>query len=460
VSAAGATVAGAGGDKSSRPLLHAVDKSDAALMSVGTLASGVLAYAFNVLAARALGPAAYGAIGALWGGMFLLAVLLFRPIEQTVSRAIADHVARGEDARPAVRSAAWLTALVTTAAVAGCVFAWAPITDRLFGGEPVLTVALVAGLAGYGLSYFARGLAGGVQWFGGYGLVLLADGVIRFVVALPLLIVASQTVAAVAIAAAAAGGAVAPLLSRRRGRLRRIHGDPRSSGGDVGARPSSGGARPSSGAARRDAAGLSGTVRFAAPAAVIAGAEQVLVSGGPLLVLIAGGEGAAAAAGVLFAATLLVRAPVFLLQGVQASLLPSLTTFRARGDEASLHRATVKVAVMLAGFAAALAAGALVAGPFAMELLYGDEFTAGRVDLALLCVGIGGFMAAGAFCQAALARGQAWQAARGWGLGAIAFVALELTLSGSAFHRVSLAFAAGSTIAALLLIRTLWRERT
>ena len=46
-----------------------------------------------------LGPAGYGAIGALWGGMFLLAVLLFRPIEQTISRAVADHVARGEDGR-------------------------------------------------------------------------------------------------------------------------------------------------------------------------------------------------------------------------------------------------------------------------------------------------------------------------------------------------------------------------
>ena len=427
-------VAGAGED-TPRPLLHAVDRSDAALMSVGTLASGVLAYAFNVLAARALGPAAYGAIGALWGGMFLLAVLLFRPIEQTVSRAVADHVARGEDARPAVRAAAWLTAVVTTAALAGCALAFVPITDRLFGGQPVLTVALMAGLAGYGISYFARGLVGGVQWFGGYGLVLLADGAIRFVLALPLLVVASQTVAAVAIAAAAAGGAVAPLFSRRRVALRKIAG------------------------AKQGNFALGGAVGFAMPAAVIAGAEQVLVSGGPLLVLIAGGPGAAAAAGVLFAATLLVRAPVFLLQGVQASLLPSLTTFRARGDEASLHSATVKVATMLAGFAAALAAGALIAGPFAMELLYGDEFTAGRIDLALLCVGIGGFMAAGVFCQAALARSQAWEAARGWGAGAIAFVALELTLSGTPFHRVSMAFAAGSLIAAVLLMRILWKER-
>jgi O-antigen/teichoic acid export membrane protein len=436
VTRAPATAVAPAGGETPRPLLHAVEKSDAALMSIGTLASGVLAYAFNVLAARALGPAGYGAIGALWGGMFLLAVLLFRPVEQTISRTVADHVARGEDARPAVRSAGWLTLLITSAAVAGCLLAWTPITDRLFGGEPILTVALIAGLAGYALSYFARGLVGGVQWFGGYGLVLLADGAIRFVLALPLLIVASQTVAAVAIAAAAVGGAVAPLFSRRRAALERVVGERRSERDDFGS-----------------------AARFALPAAMIAGAEQVLVSGGPLLVLIAGGEGAAAAAGVLFAATLLVRAPVFLLQGVQASLLPSLTTFRARGDEKSLHRATVKVAVILAGFAVALAAGALVAGPFAMEVLYGDEFTAGRVDLALLCVGIGGFMAAGVFCQAALARSQAWEAARGWASGAALFVVLELMLPGSAFHRVSVAFAAGSVIAAVLLMRTLWRNR-
>jgi O-antigen/teichoic acid export membrane protein len=413
-----------------------VDRADATLMSVGTLASGVLAYAFNVLAARALGPAAYGAVGALWGGMFLLAVLLFRPIEQTISRAVADHVARGEDARGVLRSAAGLTMLVTATALLACVLAWAPITDRLFGGEPVLTVALLAGLAGYALSYFARGVVGGVQWFGGYGLVLLADGAIRFVVALPLLIVASQTVAAVAIAAAAAGGALAPLVSRRRGAMRRLAGGARGS------------------------FALGSAVKFAMPAAVIAGCEQVLVSGGPLLVLIAGGEGAAAAAGVLFAATLLVRAPVFLLQGVQASLLPSLTTFRARGDEASLHRATVKVALILAGFAALLAAGALAVGPTAMTILYGAEFTAGRLDLALLCVGIGGFMAAGVFCQAALARLQAWAAARAWATGALVFVALELALPGTPFHRVSVAFAAGASIAGLLLMRTLWRERT
>ena len=424
----------AGGGEGRRSLLEAVDRSDAALMSVGTLASGVLAYLFNVLAARALGPVGYGAIGALWGGMFLLAVLLFRPLEQTISRAVANHVARGEDARPAVRSAGWLTLVVTTAAVGGCVLAWVPLTDRLFGGQPVLTVALIAGLIGYAVSYFARGLAGGVRWFGGYGLVLLADGAIRLLIALPLLFVASQTLAAVAIAAAAIGGALAPLLSRRRGAMAKLSG-------------------PAQGDFRlRQAAG------FALPAAVIAGCEQVLVSGGPLLVLIAGGEGAAAAAGVLFAATLLVRAPVFLFQGVAASLLANFTTYRAQGDHARLHAATVKVALICAGIAVLGALGALVAGPLAMDLLYGAGFEATRVDLALLSLGIGGFLAASTFSQALLAAGDAGAAAWRWTIATAVFVALQLTLGGAAVTRVSVGFAVGGLLVGALLLIRVWRR--
>jgi O-antigen/teichoic acid export membrane protein len=405
-------------------------------MSIGTLASGVLAYAFNVLAARSLGPEAFGAVGALWAGMFLVSVLLFRPVEQTLSRAVADQLAHGSDARPAVRTTAKLTLAVAAIAVAGCVAAWQPLTDGLFGGEPVLTVALIAGVVGYGASYFARGLAGGVKWFEGYGIVLLADGAIRVIVALPLLFFASTAVAGAAIAAAAIGGAVAPLVSKRRTRLERIRGE-----------------KPAA------AYPMADTVRFALPAGVIAGCEQVLISGGPLLILIAGGPGAAAAAGVLFAATLLMRAPVFLFQGVAASLLPNLTTFRAQGDEARLHRATALTALALAGVSLALALGALVVGPTAMTLLYGDAFTATRLDLSLLALGIGGFLAACTFCQALLARGQAAGAALRWSAAAVTFVALELTLDGTPFHRVAVAFAAASALIAALLMTAVWRGR-
>ena len=105
----------------------------------------------------------------------------------------------------------------------------------------------------------------------------------------------------------------------------------------------------------------------------------------------------------------------------------------------------------------ALALGALVLGPAAMTLLYGDAFTATRLDLALLALGIGGFLAACTFCQALLARGQGGVAAARWTAAAITFVALELTLSGTPFHRVAVAFAAASGVIAALLMAAVWR---
>src|SRR3954471_10212399 len=81
----------------------------AALLSIGTLASGVLAYVFNLLAARALGPEAYGPVAVLWAAMFLVSVVLFRPAEQTLSRNIAECRAHGHDARAIAGTVAWLT---------------------------------------------------------------------------------------------------------------------------------------------------------------------------------------------------------------------------------------------------------------------------------------------------------------------------------------------------------------
>ena len=104
---------------------------------------------------------------------------------------------------------------------AALIAARGPITDGLFGGRAALTAALIAGVAGYALSYFVARRRGGVRWFGGYGLLLLADGGDPRHRRAPAVVLASPTVAAVAIAAAAAGGALAPLFSRRRDVLRR-----------------------------------------------------------------------------------------------------------------------------------------------------------------------------------------------------------------------------------------------
>jgi O-antigen/teichoic acid export membrane protein len=327
-----------------------------------------------------------------------------------------------------------LSLLAAALPVVAVAVAWNPLTERLFHGHSALTAALAVGIAGYGLSLFVRGVMGGLRWFGGYGILLLADGAIRLALVLPLAVVAAPWVAAVAVAGAALGGALAPLAAHGWAARRHLRAP---------------------GAARFE---LGHALAFAAPVAVIAAADQLLISGGPLLVVLAGGTGAVTAAGKVFAATMLVRAPAFLFQGFAAALLPSLTTLEAVGDSARFRRSVSAVAAVLAAFSAACAACALLAGPAAMKLLYGPGFDAAPGDLALLALGIGGYLAASTFSQAALARAAAGRAAAIWTVAAVAFVGVELSLGGAPLHRVSVAFAAGTAISALLLFALVIRR--
>jgi O-antigen/teichoic acid export membrane protein len=411
-------------------------KRGAAVLSIGTLASGLLAYAFNVLAARSLGPAAYGPVAVLWAAVFLSAVVLFRPLEQTLSRSIAERKAHGIDAHNVVKSVGRVAVAITAVALIVCLIAWTPITDTLFAGQSGLTLALAVSILGYCLSYLVRGVVGGLRWFGGYGVLLLADGGVRLLVAAPLVFIASPGVAATAVALAAIGGAIAPLVARRH-RLRDRLQEPASAEFDVYE-----------------------ALRFAGPVTAVAAAEQVLVSGGPLLVMLAGGSGAAAAAGVVFAATMLVRGPVFLFQGISAALLPSLTRLDALGDRARFRRSVLQVVAMVGVFSGLLVAGALAVGPQAMNLLYGDGFEATRFELAILCAGIGAYLLAATLSQAVLARGQARAAGTIWGVSAIAFVVIELLSTGTALHRVSVAFAAAAFLMGALFVALVTRRRS
>ncbi len=389
----------------------------ALLMSAGTVGSGLLAYAFNAVAARTLGPDAYGPIAVLWAAMFLVAVVLFRPVEQTLSRAVAERTAVGQDARPVVRPVAALAVATALAAIAACAVAWGAITDRLFDGQSMLTAMLVVGIAGYGASYFVRGLVGGRRWYAGYGVLLLADGGVRLALVLPLYVWVSSSLAAAALAAAAIAGAVAPLVLRGRTTITHLSGTV-------------------AGAPFR----LGSAAGFAASTMVLAAGDQILLSGGPVLVMLHGGENASKAAGLVFAATMLVRAPAYLFQGVAAALLPNLTTMLAQDDEHGFRRAVARTVAILAAFAGLMVLGAFAIGPTVMGILYGDGFDAGRTELALLAAGAGGYLVAATLSQAALARDEAVGAAAIWAASAAIFVILELTLSGDALMRVALAF--------------------
>src|SRR5262249_13037052 len=175
---------------------HRLELAGTGLLSAAMATAGVLAYAFQILAARTLPTSEYGQIGALWAALFIAVVVLFRPLEQTTSRAVADRLARGDEAASLLRSVASVYACPLVLMALGAALAWGPLTRSLFGGDDFLTLMLVLGVAGYGIQYVARGILGGLRRFRALSGIHVGDGTIRLLVALPLLAVASQDLAA------------------------------------------------------------------------------------------------------------------------------------------------------------------------------------------------------------------------------------------------------------------------
>jgi O-antigen/teichoic acid export membrane protein len=396
------------------------------LLSFATAASGVLAYAFTILAARTLSPTDYGLIGVLWAATFLLVVVLFRPLEQTTSRAVADRLARGgSSVRGIVRSVVVIYALAVAGLAALAAVSWSAITDRLFEGNAALTLALVVGVAGYGIAYVLRGLVSGCGWFDGYGIILLGDAGIRLLAALPLVAVAAVDTAAAAVALAGIGGAVI-VVAAGAGRMRPLLA--RRGGGEFHVR---------------------GAFAFAGPAGVIAAADQVLVNGGPVLVMIGGGS--AKTAGLVFAATMLVRIPVYLFQGVAASLLPNLTRLNAADELARFRRGVLRTSLVLFAVGSCAVAGAALLGPDVLSGVYGGDYVTGRLELTLLASGVTFYLVAATVSQALLAVHSVTAAAVAWAASAIVFLAAYAVAGGDDLMRISQSFALATAVAAASL---------
>jgi O-antigen/teichoic acid export membrane protein len=405
------------------------------VVSLSMLASGLLIYAFHVLAARTLGGHAYGQIAVLWAAMFIVVIVLFRPLEQTTARALADRRARGEEVATVFRSVALLSVAMLVVLGVAAAIGWNQISDKLFLGDGMMTAMLVVGIGAYAAAYVSRGVVTGARWFGGYGIGLVTDAVARLAIAAPLIWVASKSSAAAAVTAAGLVGALLPLAVGHR-RLRAA-----LSGGSGGRFH------------------LGSTLTFAAPASVIAAADQLLVNGSPLLVILGGGPDASRVAGVVFAATMLVRVPVYVFQGVAASILPNLARLQALADQARFRHAVVQTAGILLASGALIVGFAALAGPESMRLVYGADFEAGRLELVLLGAGVACYLAGTTFSQALLALDRGAGAALAWAASAVLFIGLYVLLAGESLMRIAVAFAVASFVdlvllAALLLRRT------
>jgi O-antigen/teichoic acid export membrane protein len=401
----------------------------AAILSVGIGATGLITFAYFSLASHSLSEDDYGRITLLWSAMFIIVSVLYRPVEQLLSRTIADHDARGIAGTEHLRIAATIQLGLGVLFAIAALALRGPIEDDLFAGSATLYWILVVGVLAYAASYFARGYLAGHHRFGLYGGLVLMEASSRCLFALAVAIGIAEGQSAVALGMVAApivSLAVVPWAIGRRLRPTPVPPDE----------------DPKEGAFT-----LSRGAGFAAAVLLVMVAEQTFLNAGPLLVKATEDAGGAALAGFTFNVLLIARAPLQLFQAVQTSILPHLTRLRAGGHSDPFKQSVNLTLLAIAGFAATVALVMLVAGPPVMDLLFGGEFHYERGGLVLIAVGMGLYLAAATLNQALLAHARAAQSAACWVAAASAFVLfLLLTEFDDRVLQVELAFTGAAAL--------------
>jgi len=371
----------------------------ARILSIGIATTGVVTFAYFSLASHALSDADYSHISLLWAVLFVIVSVIYRPIEQLLSRTIAGRRARGLEHGHPLRTPMIIQATFAATFAIVALALRGPITDGLFDGSDALFWVLFAAVLFYAASYFARGWLAGHQWFALYGGLVFMEATSRclFALAVVLGIAEGQTAVALGMAAAPLVSlVVVPLAFSRR---TPVEGARR--GGD-------------------DDLDLARGGRFALAVFCVMLAEQTLINGAVLTAYATAAS--TAVAGYVFNVLLIARAPLQLFQAIQGSLLPHLAGLHVTEDSAEFRRAIRITVLAIAGFAGAVALGLLVFGPFAMNLLFDDAAEYGRWGLAVVALGMGAHLAAGTLNQAALARDHAHAAALAWIVSAALFV--------------------------------------
>jgi O-antigen/teichoic acid export membrane protein len=405
----------------------------ATLLSAGVGAAGLLTYVYFSLASHNLPPEEYGEVVVLWSAVFVSISVLYRPVEQLLSRTIAERQAHGQAIGEAVRVAATIQVGIAIVTAAVVLALRDPLQDDLLGGCESLYWILFFALLAFGASFFARGYLAGNRRFVLLAGLLLAESFSRaaFAMLVALGITEGQTAVALGIAAAPALSLLVVPLAFGRGAARALERSRGVPAGEAELKFAHGGS-------------------FAAAVLVVMLSEQTLLNGGPLIVR--GFEGAAAA-GFIFNVLLLARAPLVVFQGVATSLLPHLTRLRSRGragDEA-FRLSVAGTLRAVAAFTAFVAVVVAAAGPELMQVAFGDSFAYDRTGLLIVTAGMGLYLAATTLSQAAVAQGRVRGAAIRWAVCAVGFLIWCLLPAFDEARRVEVGFTAAAAALALLL---------
>jgi O-antigen/teichoic acid export membrane protein len=468
--------------------------SGARLLSVGIAATGLLTFAYFSIASHVLSEEAAQRLDVLWSVMFVVISVIYRPVEQLLSRTIAERRAHGHVRHPlrvplALQTCFALLFLVVALAL------HEQLIHQVFDGYTALYWVLLVGTLAYAGSYFARGWLAGHQFFGLFGALVLMESTSRicFALAVALGLTSGQTAVALGIAAAPLLSlVVVPAAFARAARERRESGVQTIPSAVDQSEPDAADTQSAVAAARpavsettlsavdqpevaaftvdeADAAlagpgtegvqevaaheelSLSRGGRFAMWVSGIMLSEQTLLNASVLTVDALSPD--KALAGIVFNVMLIARAPLQLFQAIQTSLLPHLTGLEAREGHTAFAHAIRLTLQAIAAFAAAVALGLLVIGPFVMgHILFGQTYTYNRAGLALVGLGMGMHLASGTLNQAALARNRARAAALCWLAAAVVFLGwMFVPAVGEQVLRAEIGYLGATTLLAVLL---------
>jgi O-antigen/teichoic acid export membrane protein len=398
----------------------------ASFLAVGVGLTGVITYAYFLIASHTLSKPDYGQITVLWSAVFITISTLYRPIEQLLSRHISERVVKGQSLSEPMRVASTiqfgLSLLFTVVALA----LRGPIQNSLLEGNETLYWVFFTSVLFYAASYFARGFLAGKQQFGLFVALILSESCFRtiFAVLVVVGILAGQGWVAIGITAAPALSLlVVPFAFARKAQKDKqvAAGTPGREAEDVPVDAASSATLAPSAAEEADFSFRSGG-GFAAAVLLIMFSEQAFLNAGPLVIR---GLQGAAEAGFIFNVLMIARAPLQLFQSVSTSILPHLTSLHTSDDPESDREFSHTVRIVLLGIVAFTGAALVfmaAVGPKAMQIAFGKNFTYDRAGLLLVTVGMGLYLASVTLNQACVAQGQVRRAAARWITCAVIFI--------------------------------------
>ena len=388
----------------------------------GLLVGGVSIYVFFRLGQEALGQDGFKPIVSLWFVMFALVPGFFLPLEQEVSRSVAHRRALGDGVRPVVRKVAPVAAAITLLLVVAVALARTRLTNDLFEGSAVVTLALVIALVGYAPFHIARGICSGLGHFRIYSLMIALDGLLRVIACAVFLLAGLDRVGPYALMVA-----VVPLViavgAFGSGRLRTSPGTPASWGE------------------------LAPNLGWLLLGTLCSGA---LINAGPLTVDLLGAGTAPEVVTRFGNAVLLARIPLFLFQAVNAAMLPRLTQLVTLGNATEFRAVLRRLFTLVGGVGVIGVVGAFIAGPWVLDLVYDGGID--RRTITLLAFASAVYMLAQACAQSVLSMSGHVFVAVGWVTSFASFVATAAWSSNDLFLRVELALITSAVVALVIFM--------